>query len=255
VEVVMDIWKFFAVGHTNHVFYNPMSEAKFDEMIERLALPRDARMLDVACGPGELLVRLARRWGTTGVGVDLSPYCVKTARANVAAAGLAGAVEITEGEGNEFEGAPESFDLVSCIGASWIFGGHRATLDALSTWAKPGGLVMVGEPFFTGEPSPEYLKVRGMNRESFGSHRSNVLTGVEQGLGFLYTIVSTQDDWDRYEGLQCDAAERYARDNPEDPDASKILSSVRKQYGEYLRWGRDELSWAVYLFLKGPSPL
>ena len=46
----MDIWKFFAVGHTNHVFYNPMSEGKFDELIERLALPPDARVLDIACG-------------------------------------------------------------------------------------------------------------------------------------------------------------------------------------------------------------
>jgi len=44
-----------------------------------LDLPRGARALDIACGKGELLVRLAERHATRGVGVDLSPYCIAIA--------------------------------------------------------------------------------------------------------------------------------------------------------------------------------
>jgi cyclopropane fatty-acyl-phospholipid synthase-like methyltransferase len=41
-------------------------------MVERLELPAGARVLDVGCGRGELLARIAARWGAECVGVDLS---------------------------------------------------------------------------------------------------------------------------------------------------------------------------------------
>lgn len=248
----MDIWKYFAVGHQNHVFCNPLSEAKFAEVIERLDLPASARVLDIACGKAELLVRIARRWGCSGVGVDVSPPFVAEARANVAAAGFGDAIEIVECEGSQYDASPGAFDAAMCIGASWIFGGHAKTLEAMSRHAKPGGLVIVGEPFFIGEPSAEYLKAAGFERDSFASHPGNVRTGLDQGLGFLHAVASSHDDWDRYEGLQCDAAERYAKDNPDDPDVPAILTGTRKARDEYLRWGRDALGWAVYLFIKDP---
>ncbi len=249
----MDIWKFFAVGHENHVFCNPLSEEKFDEVVGRLALPKDARVLDIACGKAELLVRVAGRWGSTGVGIDQSPDFVANARANVTDAGLSGAIEVVEAEGSQYDGEAGSFDAAMCIGASWIFGGHGKTLEALSAWAKPGGLVVVGEPFFIAEPPAEYLEASGMTRESFGSHQANVQAGLDRGLGFLYTVVSSPDDWDRYEGLQCDAAERYAKEHPDDPDVPTILTGIRRRRDEYLRWGRDQLGWAVYIFVKDPA--
>ncbi|MHC4405615.1 MAG: SAM-dependent methyltransferase [Planctomycetota bacterium] len=60
-----------------------MSEAKVDELITLLALPDEARVLDIACGKAEFLIRTARRWKCSGVGVDLSPYFAADARAKV----------------------------------------------------------------------------------------------------------------------------------------------------------------------------
>ena len=94
----MDIWKFFAVGHARHQICNPTNSAKLDELVELLELPEGARMLDFACGKGELLVRAAKRWKARGVGVDLSPFAVADARALVAAAGLDSSLEIIEAE-------------------------------------------------------------------------------------------------------------------------------------------------------------
>ena len=72
------------------------------------------------------------------------------------------------------------------------------------------------------------------------------------GLGPLYTLVSDSNDWDRYEGLQWNAAERYAVDHPDDPDVPSLMESMREQRDRYLRWGRDELGWAIYVFLRDP---
>ena len=71
---------------------------------------------------------------------------------------------------------PHSLDLASCIGASWVFGGHANTLEALITTVRPGGWVIVGEPYWQQEPSGDYLEASGCAREDFGSHSSNRIT-------------------------------------------------------------------------------
>lgn len=67
----------------------------------------------------------------------------------------------------------------------------------------------------------------------------------------VYTLVSDQDDWDMYEGLQWYAAEEWAGEHPEDPDVEEVLKRVRESKAVYLRWGRETLGWAIYVFKKG----
>ena len=170
-------------------------------------------------------------------------------------AALETSAEIVEGDGAGYPGEPESFDLAACLGASWIWGGLRATLQALSSWAKPDGLVLVGEPFWVRDPSAEHVRAAGLIPSSFGSHPGNVQTGLDLGLGLLHTVVSSPEDWDRYHGYQWYAAERYARENPDDPDVSELIAKVRELQSHYLQWGREEIGWAVYLYMKGPHML
>ena len=67
----MDRWKFYDVLHRDHVLCNPLSEQKVDELVELAHLAPGSRVLDVACGKAELLVRLVERWGASGVGIDI----------------------------------------------------------------------------------------------------------------------------------------------------------------------------------------
>ena len=247
----MDLWKYFAIGHTDHDFMNPMSGSKFDEMIELLKLSADARILDVGCGKAELLVRAAKRYQCHGVGVELSPLTIAEARKAVCAAGLGERIELVQSGGAQYEAAPESFDLACCIGASWIWQGHVGSLQALAAATKPGGLVLVGEPYWKpGAPSDEYLAVSEFQRDSIGTFHSNADAGAEAGLVHLYSIASNEDDWDRYEGLQWNAGERYAHAHPDDPDNEELLEKMRSYRESYLAGGRAELGWALYLFLK-----
>ncbi|MGE5191715.1 MAG: class I SAM-dependent methyltransferase, partial [Deltaproteobacteria bacterium] len=84
----------------------------------------------------------------------------------------------------------------------------------------------------------------------FGSHAGNVATGIGLRLSLLHAVVANRDDWDRYEGYQWLAAELYGRRVPEDPDLPEIRQRIRQARDNYLRWGRDALGWAVYLFLR-----
>jgi SAM-dependent methyltransferase len=253
----LDTWTYYAITHADHVVLNPTSPARLDELIGLLELPAEPRVLDIGCGTGELLVRLAERQARDGVatafhgvGVDASPAFIARARAAHAARAADADLELLEMDGAAYRASPEAFDLASCLGASWVFGGHRGTLQALATATRPGGQVLVGEPFWWTEPAPEYLDWSGMGRDDFGSHADNVVTGTAEGLVPLLALVSSGQEWDWYETLQWRAAARHAERHADDPDVPALLERVSRARHEYLTWGRTTLGWALYLFGK-----
>ena len=244
----MHIWKYYGVTHRDHLICNPTSEAKLDELVELLPLKSGARILDIACGKGEQLLRIARRHDANGVGVDISPYEVREANRRITAGSLEGQVEIIEGDGAKFSVLPNSFDLAMCLGASWIWDGYRGTIEALKGFVRPGGLVAIGEPFKLKEPDAGYVEAAPGFAENLVTHAENVATAQQAGLTPLYNLVSNQDDWDRYEGQRMLSAEMYAAENPDDPDVRELLERQRRGNGTFLKWGRDTTNWAIYLF-------
>ncbi|MHC5037816.1 MAG: SAM-dependent methyltransferase [Planctomycetota bacterium] len=247
----MDMWKYYGVTHRNHLLCNPMSREKHEELIGLIPLRKDQRVVEIASGKGEFLLRLVERYGVRATGIDLSPYFVKDARRKSAERTPDADIEFIEMNGADYRPeTPESFDLAACIGASWIFQGHKGTLEALMGFAAPGGWIVAGEPYWLKEPDPEYLAASDQKRETYGTHFENVQLAENLGLTCTYILVSNLDDWDRYEGLQWHAAEAYSRGNPDDPDAREIMEKVKSSREEYLRWGRDTLGWAIYVFRK-----
>jgi SAM-dependent methyltransferase len=248
---MLDFWKRIAILHEAHLLCNPLSLGKVDELLALLRLGPGARVLDIACGKGEVLCRAVERSGARGVGVDLSPYAVADARAKVRERGLEGRIGIEEIDAARFEAPPGSFEVAMCLGASWIWKGYAPTLAALARFTRPGGLVVAGEPFWIREPSPEYLQAARLTRDAFASHLENTMSGESAGLHFLHAIVSSHDDWDRYEGYKRYSVEMYAAAHPDDPELADLLAETRRYADDvYLRWGRDELGWAVYLYRK-----
>jgi SAM-dependent methyltransferase len=248
----MDRWKYFDITHREHTFCNPMSVQKFEQLIALLRMGPEARVLDIAAGKGELLIRLAERYGMEGVGVDLSPHFIASAKKKLGERVPDARLTFLEMDGADYvPEKPESFDLAACIGASWIYGGHRETLKALEKMAAQESWIVAGEPYWRLEPQEAYLEAIEEDRNNYGTHSENAEAGQEFGLELAYTLVSSQDDWDRYEALQWYAAEEWAAKNQDDPDAAEVLNRVRAGKAAYLKWGRETLGWAIYVFKKG----
>ena len=106
-------------------------------------------MLDIATGRGEFLIRLAERYRqVTGTGVDSSPYCIADVRKKHQERVPDAQLHFLEMDGAKYVPETlESFDLVACIGAIWICGGHRGTLNALRKMAAPQSWIVAGEPY------------------------------------------------------------------------------------------------------------
>jgi ubiquinone/menaquinone biosynthesis C-methylase UbiE len=141
MDLGLDRWKYFGITHTDHTIMNPLSLEKTRELVGLLRLPEGGRVLDVACGKAEFLCLVAEAYNVKATGIDLSPYTIKAARQNVETRGLAGRIELLHADGGKYQpDAPESLDLASCIGASWVYENHAGTLNALSRMTRPGAV-------------------------------------------------------------------------------------------------------------------
>lgn len=244
----MDRWLYWTVTHEDHVLCNPLSLAHLDEALALAAVPAEGRVLDIACGKGEALVRLAERGPVHGIGIDLNPAEVRAARERARRRVPDADLRFVEQDGAAFTAEPNTFDLTICLGASWVFGGHRGTLAALSRWTRPGGRVLVAQPYWLRAPDPEYLRLADLSASDFSSHEDNIAAGRDLGLVPLLSREASVADWDEYEGLQCRAAERYASARPSDPDAQALLSRARVAWDAFLRFGRSTVGDALYLY-------
>jgi SAM-dependent methyltransferase len=243
-----DQLRFTTIAHRDHVFLSPLSGPKVDQVLSMLELPLGARVLDVGCGKGEMLVRLAGRWGARGVGVDPNPAFLADAReraeARVPQAGLA----FHEQPICDFPAEPGSFDAALCVGSSEAYGSYRDVLRALTGIVRPHGRVLIGERFWRRRPHPDYLEVLGLDLDDLLDHPRNVRAGEEAGLVPICTAVSTEDEWDRYEALSTRAVEEYAAGHPEDPEAESLWKRIRRHREAYEHWGRDTLGFGLYVF-------
>lgn len=249
----MDFHERMAIVHADHVFWNPISDAGVADLIDAMDLAPGARVLDIACGAGELLVRLAERCGASGVGVDVSAGALEQARAKAAARVPAAALEFVQADGAQFEPeGGETFDAVCLVGASWIWRGYLGTLRALVRWLGPGGVMLFGEPYWRVDPPPTaYCEADGsLTADTFTTLDGIREAAAGEGLRLVYMLGSTECDWDRYEMLQSQAADRWARAHPDHPELPAFREATDRDRWLYLRWGRDALGFAQFVFRK-----
>lgn len=104
----------------------------------RLPLKPGLRLLDVACGTGNLAL-IAARAGCVTSGIDIASNLVLQARARAAAEGLQ--IDFQEGDAEELPFAAASVDMVvSMYGLMFAPRPERAASEALRV-CRPGGVI------------------------------------------------------------------------------------------------------------------
>jgi len=235
------------VFHSRQHIMNPMRVDKFYRFCKTLNLPNQSKIVDIGCGKGEFLFRLFEIYKISGIGIDKSPYSIDECRRRKQVKAPEAEIRFLLMDGKDFE-PDEPFDLACCLGASWIWNGIRGTLEALKHMTYPGGLIVLGEPYWKQEPSDEYLELMKVNRNSFHTHYENVLMGEDLDLTCVYTLPSDHEDWDFYETLHWWAVSEYADNNPDDPDLTEIWNNMKESRETYLRYGRETLGWCIYVY-------
>lgn len=246
----MDHAAFSAIAHTGMRYCNPLSVATMEAALESLDLPRGARALDVGCGKGEWLIRLAERYGAHGAGIDLAASFLAEGR-DEAVQRLpgphGGAVEFREGSARELD-ERERYDVVSCFGASHIFDGLDGTLRALAPLVRPGGWLLIGEGYWKRDPDDAYLARLGASRDELRSHAATVAAGEAAGLVPSYAWTTTRREFDDYEWTYVRNAEEWAAAHRDHPDHDDVRRRARVIRDHALLGGREFMGFGLYLF-------
>ena len=112
--------------------------------LSHVELPRGGRILDVGCGGGELLRRMAKRApDATLAGVDVSPASVEALRRRNRRAIEAGRMEVKEGSVEALPWPDESFDLVTACETIYFWGHLAQAFREVARVLKPAGTFAV----------------------------------------------------------------------------------------------------------------
>lgn len=80
------------------VIYVPTPEAVVEAMLQVANVGRNDIVYDLGCGDGRIPVTAAKKYGATGVGIDIDPQRIKEAKENVAKNNVGDKVTIVQGD-------------------------------------------------------------------------------------------------------------------------------------------------------------
>jgi SAM-dependent methyltransferase len=243
----VDLPRQFTIRESGHRVHNPIDEVKLATLGRAIGPAAGTRVLDLACGSGELLCTWARDHGITGTGVDISTVFLARARRRAAELGVAAAVEFVHGDAAGYVAA-EPVGLACCVGATWIGGGVEGTVALLRRSLEPGGMMLIGEPFWRLDP-PDQATVEGCHareRDEFRLLPDLIGHFGELGCDVVEMVLADQDSWDRYAAAQWLNIRRWLDANPADELAGEMRAELHTEPARYARYTREYLGWGVF---------
>ena len=240
VEGAWERFEVFEALHHGTSICNPMQPAEVDAVVGLLDPAAGDRMIDIACGHGELLIRTAGRADIDGVGLDLSPWVLARAARHAAARVPEARLSWWLGDGKALPVEP--WDVVTCLGASWIWNGFGGTARALAARSRPGTAVAIAD-----------LALKpGADADALGEGFGTVLDRDGQarilgdhGIGRLEQVVVSEDGLADYDRRTAESARLWAAQHP-GPRAEEYLA-FQQGWEQDHRRDRQILDWIVWV--------
>lgn len=240
--------RFHEIAESGKRIINPFDEDKLNLVGSVCGLEESTRILDLACGKGEMLVQWAYHHGIKGVGVDISSVFIEEAKERAYQMDVGDKVHFVVSNASDYPEPHHAFDVVSCIGATWIGGGLVGTIDLMRQALPPeGGLLVIGEPFWNAPPTTEGLSAMQIESNTFVSLGDTLKRFEDSGAKLIEMVLANQDNWDRYEATQWASVHQFLQENPDDVDADALRRWINHNRHAYLNYGRHFMGWGVFV--------
>jgi len=242
-------FRFTTLAHAKRTLLGPLSPQSVDALLSGITIQRPplarARVLDVGCGKGEILLRAMRRFGATGTGIEPNPAFAAEVRARARGLGIESDLVLHETPVAEAPLDGATFDLGICTGSAHAFGDTPDALAALARLVPKGGWSLFGTGFWEQPPAEEYLSAFGGSADELRPLEVTLALPAEAGWTVLSYHESTPFEWDEYEGSYAASVREWLAANPSDPEAEPFRQRIETWNTAYDRWGRDTMGFVT----------
>jgi len=246
----LDIPRIFNITESAHRIHNPFTADKFATLGAALRLEPATHVLDLGSGSGEMLCTWARDYRISGTGIDMSQLFTEQAKLRAAELGVADQVEFIHDDATGYV-ADEKAGVAACVGATWIGGGVAGTIELLAKSLHPGGIILIGEPYWLRLPPTEEI-AKGCGASAITDFLTlPELVASFDGLDYdvVEMVLANQDGWDRYEAAKWLTMRRWLEANPEDDFAKDVRARLTSEPKRYTAYTREYLGWGVFALM------
>ncbi|AYY82810.1 MULTISPECIES: SAM-dependent methyltransferase [Proteus] len=246
----MDIPRIFTISESEHRIHNPFTPEKYDTLGRVLRMKPDSHILDLGSGSGEMLCTWARDYGITGTGIDMSPLFTTQAKLRAKELGVNKQVHFIHNDAAGYV-MSEKCDVAACIGATWIAGGFAGTIELLAQSLKPGGLLLIGEPYWRQLPvSDEIAQSCGVSSLADFLTLPRLISAFDElGYDIVEMVLADQEGWDRYEAAKWLTMRHWLEENPDDDFALEIRQELTIAPKRHVTYTREYIGWGVFALM------
>ncbi|HCJ7758057.1 TPA: class I SAM-dependent methyltransferase [Citrobacter freundii] len=246
----LDIPRIFTISESEHRIHNPFTEEKYATLGRVLRMKPGTHILDLGSGSGEMLCTWARDHGITGVGIDMSQLFSEQARRRAEELGISSRVQFIHNDAAGYV-AEEKCDVAACVGATWIAGGFAGTVELLAQSLKPGGIMLIGEPYWRQVPATDEIAQACGVSSTTDFLTLPELVGAFDELGYdvVEMVLADQEGWDRYEAAKWLTMRRWLEANPDDDFAAEVRAELNISPKRHVTYAREYFGWGVFALI------
>ena len=232
-------------------FNNPINEVKLEEVLALLEIHTDDCIIDIGGGKGTVLAKMLASNNAKGVLLELDEKLIEQCKKQYHTLIRAGRLKVENVDAKAYVDklVENSVDCFVCIGASYALNGYQQLIEGIKPFLKVGGFLLIGEEFWAQSPSMEYLKILGAKASDSRFHYENIEIPETLGFTYLYSVIASEDDWNRFEGKYFLEEELKAMELSAEEKQKKLEGLRRFRNGQF-RYGRKEMGFGLYLFRK-----
>lgn len=241
--------QFFDIAELGQRYQVPIDQETVLRLGQICGLTAGTRVLDLACGKGELLSQWVLHFNIKGTGVDNDPSMIYRAMQRSDELKVWSELNFQEEDPSEFPQDYHQYDIVTCFRTSLLGTNLAHTLDLMRTALKDEGvgLLIVGETFWQKSPTDEVCDALGVERDVLTDMAGISRQFASANATILNMLVTTPKEWDAYYTQRWMSVHQWLQDNQFDPNADTIRQLNAQQQQQYLQFERKYIGWGIFV--------